>query len=165
MRRALLAVAATVAMVVGLLHYKSGSVPKSLRIANVGAQPESSPSSPPAAGASPATGSGGSSPDAGGTPAAGSGGTRTIAGPVEENRFGPVQVQIQVSGRRITSVKTLELPADRARSAYISSVAGPILTQEALQAQNASIHSVSGASYTSDSFAQSLQAALTQAGL
>ena len=88
-----------------------------------------------------------------------------ISGPVETNQFGPVQVQITVSGSKITDVKTLALPTDRARSAYISSVAGPILTQEALQAQGTNIDSVSGASYTSYSFAQSLQAALSQAGL
>jgi len=40
----------------------------------------------------------------------------------------------------------------------------PVLEQEALQAQSANIQSVSGASYTSAGFAQSLQNALSKAG-
>ena len=169
MRRALLAVVATVAVVVGLLHYKSSSAPKSLRIAVAGAPQTPSaadagqtPSQSPAPQASAAV----AGPQAAASPAAATGGqTRTITGPVETNQFGPVQVQLTVSGSRITAVKTLQLPTDRARSAYISSVAGPLLIQETLQAQNVNIDNISGASYTSYSFAQSLQAALTQAGL
>jgi len=41
----------------------------------------------------------------------------------------------------------------------------PILQQEALQAQSASIQGVSGASFTSAGFTQSLQAALHQLGV
>lgn len=167
MRRAALTVVATVVIVVGLLHYKTSSAPKSLRIALPGAPPgvpaTQTPGAPPSAG--PTEASPGPAPSAGPASPSSSAGPRTISGPVETNQFGPVQVQITVSGSKITDVKTLALPTDRARSAYISSVAGPILTQEALQAQGTNIDSVSGASYTSYSFAQSLQAALSQAGL
>jgi uncharacterized protein with FMN-binding domain len=159
MRRALLAFIATVAIVVGLLHYRTSSAPRSLRIALGSPQPgtSGSPTADPSASRVPSL-----SPA---SPASPDSGTRTITGPVETNLYGPVQVQITVSGSAITAVKTLVLPTDRARSAYISSVAGPILTQEAMQAQNANIDSVSGASFTSYSFAESLQAAITKAGL
>jgi uncharacterized protein with FMN-binding domain len=78
-------------------------------------------------------------------------------------RYGDVQVQITVQGGRITDVQALQLPSDLARSAYISQVAGPLLHDEVLQAQSAQIDTVSGATYTSDAYAQSLQSALDQA--
>ena len=79
------------------------------------------------------------------------------------NRFGDVQVQVIVANGRITDVKALQLPSDRAQSAYISQVAGPMLRTEALQAQSARIDVISGATYTSGSYAQSLESALQQA--
>lgn len=79
------------------------------------------------------------------------------------NRFGDVQVQVIVANGRITDVKALQLPSDRAQSAYISQVAGPMLRTEALQAQSARIDVISGATYTSDSYVQSLESALQQA--
>jgi uncharacterized protein with FMN-binding domain len=45
----------------------------------------------------------------------------------------------------------------------ISHVAGPLLRTEALAAQSARIDVVSGATYTSNGYAQSLQSALDQA--
>jgi uncharacterized protein with FMN-binding domain len=78
-------------------------------------------------------------------------------------RYGDVQVQLVVSGGRITDVQALQLPSDRARSASISQVAGPMLHDEVLQAQSAQIDSLSGATYTSDAYAQSVQAALDKA--
>ena len=54
---------------------------------------------------------------------------------------------------------------DRERSARISSEAEPLLKSEALQAQSARIDVVSGATFTSESYAQSLQSALDQAHL
>jgi uncharacterized protein with FMN-binding domain len=89
---------------------------------------------------------------------------RVVDGPVEQNRYGPVQVRVTLSGTRIVDVQALELPSDRSRSYQISQVAGPELRQEALQAQSAQIHTISGATYTSTGYRQSLQAALDQAG-
>jgi uncharacterized protein with FMN-binding domain len=103
---------------------------------------------------------------AGGQPSptpARTGPTGTFTGQDVPNRFGDVKVQVVVNNGRITDVKALQLPTDRAQSAYISQVAGPILRDEALQAQSAKIDIVSGATYTSDSYAQSLETALQQA--
>ncbi len=52
---------------------------------------------------------------------------------------------------------------DRPRSQEISQYAGPQLHDEVLQAQNAQIDVLSGATYTSEAYAQSVQAALDQA--
>ncbi|HEX6492252.1 MAG TPA: FMN-binding protein, partial [Candidatus Dormibacteraeota bacterium] len=78
-------------------------------------------------------------------------------------RYGDVQVQVKVAAGRITDVVAVRMPSDRERSAYISQVAGPMLHDEVLQAQSAQIDSLSGATYTSDAYAQSVQAALDQA--
>ncbi len=102
------------------------------------------------------------SPTSGPTSAANA--TRVIDGPVVPNDYGDVQVRITVRGRQLIDVKALRLPSDRRRSMQISQYAGPRLRAEALQAQSAHIDLVSGASYTSDSYAQSLQGALDQVG-
>jgi uncharacterized protein with FMN-binding domain len=79
------------------------------------------------------------------------------------NQFGDVQVKAVISGGQLTDVQAVQLPSDRARSAFISQQAGPILRSEALQAHSAQIDIVSGATYTSQSYAASLQSALDQA--
>jgi uncharacterized protein with FMN-binding domain len=91
-------------------------------------------------------------------------GSKTVDGPVVSTQFGDVQVEVVVAGGKLTDVVALELPTGR-RSGQISNYAGPILHQEALQAQSAKIDLVSGATYTSDAYTQSLQAALDQAGV
>jgi uncharacterized protein with FMN-binding domain len=91
-------------------------------------------------------------------------GTRSVSGSVVANRFGDNQVTLVVKGEKIQDVR-YSLPADRPRSAEINDQAGPLLRQEVLQAQSARIDVVSGATYTSESFAQSLQVALTRAHL
>jgi uncharacterized protein with FMN-binding domain len=90
-------------------------------------------------------------------------GLRTFDGPVVRNEYGNVQVRVTLQGSQLVDVEALQLPSDRARSVSISRTAGPILRQEALEAQSADIDLVSGATYTSTSYAESLQAALDQA--
>jgi uncharacterized protein with FMN-binding domain len=89
--------------------------------------------------------------------------TRRVAGAPINTRYGVVQVRITTRGSRIVSVTNLALPFDRSRSLEISRVAGPLLRSEALQAQSARIDVVSGATYTSDGYAQSLQSAIDRA--
>lgn len=107
----------------------------------------------------------GATPAAGTTAAPAQAGTLTdgtVTGQLEETRFGPVQVQVTISGGRITEVTALQLPSG-GRSGRISSFAEPALRSEALSAQSANIDIVSGATYTSDAYAASLQSALDQA--
>jgi uncharacterized protein with FMN-binding domain len=85
---------------------------------------------------------------------------KTATGPVEQNRYGPVQVRVTVRGSTLVDVQAVQLPSERQRSADISDQAAPMLRHEALTAQSANIDLISGATYTSESYAQSLQAAL-----
>ena len=80
-----------------------------------------------------------------------------------QTQFGDVQVEIKVSGGRIVDVQALQLPSDHRRSQSISNYAGPLLRTEALQSQSAQIDGVSGATYTSAAYAESLQGAIDQA--
>ena len=98
------------------------------------------------------------------TTTTGSTADRVITGTAISFRYGTVQVQVTVSGGAITDVTTLQAPGD-GRSGQISQYAVPILQSEALSAKSAQIDLVSGATYTSDAYAQSLQSALDQAGL
>ena len=88
---------------------------------------------------------------------------RSLDGPVITTRYGDVQVRATLNGKRIVDVQALQLPKDRARSVRISQNAEPALRSEALQAQSANIHLVSGASYTSEGYIESLQGALDRA--
>jgi uncharacterized protein with FMN-binding domain len=101
----------------------------------------------------------GSSSSSGSTSAAG-----TYVGTEVLTRYGPVEVQITVAGGKVTAIAALELPSG-GRSGMISSYAEPVLHSEALSAQSAQIDVVSGATYTSDAYERSLQAALDKAGL
>ena len=74
-----------------------------------------------------------------------------------------MQVSITLRHGRIADVQWLKLPFDRSRSRYISQTAAPILRIEVLSAQSAHINLVSGATYTSDAWASSVQSALSQA--
>jgi len=70
-----------------------------------------------------------------------------------------------VSGSKLTNVSIASLDdGGNPRSQSIDQQSIPILEQQALQAQNANIQGVSGASYTSTGFQQSLQAALSELG-
>jgi uncharacterized protein with FMN-binding domain len=91
------------------------------------------------------------------------GGTKQVDGDVVGTQFGDVQVRIVESGGKITAVQALQLPFDRRRSNEISQYAEPILRSEVLQAQSARIDSVSGATYTSAAYDQSLQSAIDRA--
>ncbi|HOT33723.1 MAG TPA: FMN-binding protein [Rhodoglobus sp.] len=88
----------------------------------------------------------------------------TYAGSTVNTRFGPVQVQVTISGGAITDVTALQLTNTDGRSVQISNYASPILAQEVLSSQSAQVSNVGGATYTSQAYLQSLQSALDQAG-
>jgi uncharacterized protein with FMN-binding domain len=90
--------------------------------------------------------------------------TKTATGVAAQNQYGAVQVKVTVSGGKITKITPLELPQGDSQSAQISQYAAPQLQSEAMTAQSAQIDGVSGASYTSQSYATSLQSALDQLG-
>ena len=94
----------------------------------------------------------------------GSGSSGTATGDAVDTRYGPAQVKVTVADGKITSIEAVQLQGNDPRSVQISSSAEPVLQQEALAAQSADIDVVSGATYTSESYAQSLQSALDKLG-
>lgn len=90
-------------------------------------------------------------------------GTKTVTGDTVQTRWGPVQVRITIKNSRLTEVEAVTYPTDNPRDQEINSYAIPRLRSEALQAQSADIDTVSGATYTSDGYRQSLQSALDSA--
>jgi len=100
----------------------------------------------------------------GGSPGVKSTYTGQLTGSVVQTPFGPVQVQITMQSGKITDVQTLQAPSDNPHSAAIAAYATPQLRSEVLQAQSAQVNSISGATYTSYGYLQSLQSALDQAG-
>ena len=88
----------------------------------------------------------------------------TVVGSVAQTRYGNVQVSVTFSGDKIIDVQTLQAPDRERRDAEITRQAIPILTQEAVAAQSAQIDTVSGATYTSQGYVESLQAAIDQRG-
>jgi uncharacterized protein with FMN-binding domain len=89
--------------------------------------------------------------------------SRSVDGPAIGTPYGDVQVRVVLRGTQIVDVEPLTLPSDRSRSRRISQEAAPLLRSEALHAQSANIDLLSGASYTSEGYAESLQGALDSA--
>ncbi len=87
-------------------------------------------------------------------------GTRQISGNAASTIYGPVQVQLTVTNRRIVRVTILQQPAGTAHDLQIGQFAFPRLEAETLSAQSAKIDAVSGATYTSGGYIQSLQSAI-----
>jgi uncharacterized protein with FMN-binding domain len=88
--------------------------------------------------------------------------TGTFPGADVVTKFGDVQVSLTLSRGRIVDVQWLKLPFDRPRSQSISQQASPILRSEVLSAQSAHINVLSGATYTSEAWANSVQSALNR---
>jgi len=100
------------------------------------------------------------SPNPSGSPSAQPTGSRTIDGDAINTSYGPVQVQITVENGKITAVSMIQVPSGRNQQFTDYSI--PTLIQETLQAQNANIAGVSGASHTSEGFIQSLASAVAK---
>ncbi len=98
-------------------------------------------------------------------PSAASSQARTATGAAVNYNYGVLSVSATVQGTKLTNVTIASIDdAGNFRSESIDQQAVPVLEQEALQAQSANIQGVSGASYTSAGFEDSLQSALTQLG-
>jgi uncharacterized protein with FMN-binding domain len=160
---------ATAAGLAGLLVFHSHRPASKV---SVGA-PASTPATPatsgsPAAPAVPATpatttpnssGSGSTTPT---TPAPAA--TRQATGQVEGYRYGELSVTVTKNNGRITDVEVASLNETDRRSVQIDDDAIPQLRQEVLDAQSANIDGVSGATFTSQAYAASVQSALDQLG-
>ena len=149
MRRVLLSTLATVSGVLLLLSLKPHTTASA---GSAAARPAAPVPTPSASAASPSTGSGGTA------------GTHTVEGDTVQTRYGPVQLKITMNGGKITAVSAVQVPDGSPRDQEIAGFAVPQLTQEAIAAQSAHIDTVSGATYTSEGYIQSLQSALDKAG-
>lgn len=118
-------------------------------------QPASPPSSPSSSGSLSSPSS--SAPAASGT-------SKTVTGDAADTRFGPVQVAVTFDGKKITQIQVLQYPTETGRDQEINTYAIPQLNQQAMTAQSAQIDGVSGATYTSEGYQQSLQSAIDKAG-
>lgn len=87
----------------------------------------------------------------------------TYTGKPADAYYGYIQVQVVISGGKITDVVFLDHPSDRRTSVEINTQAMPMLKAQAIKAQSAQVDGVSGATDTSIAFVQSLDSALTQA--
>ena len=146
MRRIAVAIMSTISGLVLLFSYHTST--NSGAVAAASAQPANGTA------ATPATGLGGAAQAAG-----------TYTGASISTRWGPVQVQITVQDGKITRAPAVQYPTSNSRDQQINSYAVPVLNQQTVQQQSADIDTVSGATVTSDGYAQSLQSAIDQAHL
>ena len=87
----------------------------------------------------------------------------TFRGATSSNQFGDVNISIVVSSGKITDVVFNSMPDLDRKSAQISTQVSPILKSQTISAQSANIDGVSGATYTTSSYINSLQAAIDAA--
>jgi Uncharacterized protein conserved in bacteria len=161
MRRVLIAVAGLFATTALLVALKSGpgvmrlpdQVPVIQRVAP-------SPSGEPTPSGEP-----GPEPDPADPPPSPGPGGNTYIGDSAYTEFGYVTVQITVEDGRIVDVVALEMPADEARSVALSARVASVMRERVLAAQSANVDLVSGATWTSEAYRQSVRSALVKAGL
>jgi len=169
MRRAPIVIAATAAGLVGVLSFHTKSASLTLGGTLNPSANRSSPTTSVAAGPPPRQGSTGSSPPTTSTSGSSTGRsstTRSTTGTQVNYDYGVLAVSVTAEGKKITKVGIASLnDGGNFRSQSIDQQSIPVLEQQALQAQSANIQGVSGASYTSAGFQQSLQAALNRLGL
>lgn len=173
MRRITLWLVSTTAAVILLFSYRtSTSGPSGAPLAATGAQPPgvvaTGPSAAPRPPVStpPSTGTRHTAPKAGKTATKNStspASSVSVNGTVAQTRWGPMQVQVHITGQKITDVVALIYPSGNGHDQEINAYALPQLRQEVLTAQSAQIDGVSGATVTSDGYRESLQAALDAA--
>ncbi len=99
-----------------------------------------------------------------GSPASSGPADGTYVGDSVRTQFGDVQVQVTFSAGSITDVSPMHLTDRDGRSVQISNRAAPLLRTEVLASQSAQVSVISGATYTSLGYLNSLQSALDAAG-
>ena len=161
MRRVILAVTGTIAGLVALLSFKSHvpSAPVAATTGGSGGTSSSSSSSPSSSGGGQTEVVPGAFPQgsiARNLPA----GETAVDGKVANTAYGPVQIQLIKRSGKVVKVAVLVQPTNTLHDVQIGEFAFPKLISETLAAQNGKIDAVSGATYTSAGYIQSLQSAL-----
>ena len=165
MRRVILAVTGTIAGLVALLSFKS-HVPSAPVAATAGGPGGTSSSSTSSSSSSSSSSSGGQTEVVPGAFPQGSiarnlpAGETAVDGKVASTAYGPVQIQLIKRNSKIVTVAVLKQPTSTLHDIQIGVAAFPKLISETLTAQDGKIDAVSGATYTSAGYIQSLQSAL-----
>ncbi|HLN06376.1 MAG TPA: FMN-binding protein [Acidimicrobiales bacterium] len=150
MRRAPAVVAASAAGFAGVLALHSGSRPSILS----GSGPPATPVTSSPTATAPITGSV--------TPLTGA--ATTALGNSEQYGYGVLAVRVTVRGGHITNVSVANLQTAEQYSQLLAQQVIPVLRNEVLSAQSAHINAISGATYTSEAYAYSVQSALDRLG-
>jgi uncharacterized protein with FMN-binding domain len=157
-KRAITALVATVVGVAWVVTYRVTPHARPVAAAAPAEQPTPADTPTPAASATPATAATATpTPVPTNKPANGS-----FTGALIPTQFGDVQVRVVITSGRVTDVSALQMPTDRARSAEITQYVTPVLHDEVIQAQSARIDVISGATFTSEAYAESVNDALRQ---
>ena len=162
MRRSTMIAGGAVLGIAGVIALPRPSTPQQVAIAgNAAATRSGGAGSTAAAETTTSTAASGASARAGSArPAA-----KTFTGTLATDQYGQLQVKLSVKNGRITKVGFTTFVANDGHSVQIDQSAAPVLIRETIAAQSAHIQGVSGATYTSDAYQQSLQAAIDKAGL
>jgi FMN-binding domain len=150
-RAAWYVIAGTVAGFAGVLGLHGTAAPPS-----VVAQPKPTRSGPTHSGAAPAAAPGAKRKG----PAQPTGPVRQVTGILEQYGYGELSVTVTVRGSQITDVSVPVLRTAEPYSQQLATQVLPTLKSEVLAAHSARINAVSGATYTSQAYADSIQSAL-----
>jgi uncharacterized protein with FMN-binding domain len=150
MRRGPIVIGATVAGTAGVLafHAQAPTVPTATAAAVATTSAATTP-----------TTTSGTSTSSGSSTASG-----TATGTAIDTQYGAAQVRVTVRNGRIVKLEALQLQGNDPRSVQISGSAAPVLQEEVLAKQTAAVDAVSGATFTSASYMQSVQSALDKLG-
>jgi uncharacterized protein with FMN-binding domain len=150
MRRGPIVIGATVAGTAGVLafHAQAPTVPTATAAAVATTSAATTP-----------TTTSGTSTSSGSSTASG-----TATGAAIDTQYGAAQVRVTVRNGRIVKLEALQLQGNDPRSVQISGSAAPVLQEEVLAKQTAAVDAVSGATFTSASYMQSVQSALDKLG-
>ncbi len=151
MKRTPAVTAAAAAGLVGVLAMHSGNKPSMLSggptQTTAPAKSSTTTTGPPVASTAPPTGS-----------------ATTAVGTAEQYGYGTLAIRVTVRAGRITNVSMASLQTAEQYSQSLAQQVIPILRNEVLSAQSAHINGISGATYTSEAYAQSVQSALDALG-
>ncbi|MEO6761155.1 MAG: FMN-binding protein [Candidatus Saccharimonadales bacterium] len=86
-------------------------------------------------------------------------------GNVVDAYYGNVQVAAVISGGKLTDIEFLQTPNGEQESIFINQQAKPRLKQEAIKSQSPNVNTISGATFTTQAFKESLTSALSQANV
>ena len=84
----------------------------------------------------------------------------SAVGPLENYSFGKMAVKVTIANNRIVGLSIASLQTLESYSQQLEQYAVPILKSEVLAAQSTKVYAVSGATYTSEAYAYSIQGAL-----